>query len=142
MSVDENLQVVDRWLEAYNAKDWERFGNMFTESIRYRLPSVPEPLEGRERVRKFFERAASSLPDARVKKERSFGQDDWVCWEGIWMATHKGPIKAPGGRTISATNKPFQVPVAMLYRIQGGKIAEGRDYYDWLGLITQLGVST
>lgn len=140
MSVDENLQVIDRWVEAYNARDFEGFANPFTESIIYHAPNLPEPLKDREEVRMHFEGHPAIFPDSHIRKERSFGQDDWVCLEFIWTATHKGPMPGPGGQTIPATNKSIRLPLAIVFKFDRGKIAEAREYWDRQAFMEQLGL--
>ncbi len=141
MSVEENLRMIERWTEAYNAHDFEGFAKPFTESALYHAPNLPEPLEGREEIRRHFSGHPATFPDTRVSIERSFGQGDVVCAEVIWTATHEGPLSGPGGQTVPPTNKSVRLPIAAVFKFEKGKITEAREYWDQAAFMTQLGLS-
>ncbi len=141
MSVEENLRIIDRWAEAYNAHDFEAFAKPFTESASYQAPPHEEPLKGREEIREYFAQHPSSFPDTRIAIERSFGQGDVVCAEFTWTATHRGPLPGPGGQTIPATNKAIRLPIAAVFKFDKGEITEAREYFDLVSFNKQLGLS-
>ncbi|MFQ6012848.1 MAG: ester cyclase [Thermoplasmata archaeon] len=140
MSVEENERVIDRADEAFNAQEWDRYFELFAESVVWHSPS-PEPLKGRAALREAFEGFVAAFPDTRIKKERSFGQGDWVCREYTFAGTHTGPLKGPDGETIPATNKPVRLQGCGVYKVEGGEITETRDYFDQLGFMAQLGLA-
>ncbi len=80
------------------------------------------------------------FPDYGMREERVFGQDDWVSLEVEETGTMKGPIHAPGNRTVQPTGKNFKISSSILCRLIDGKIAEVRAYYDVMGLMGQLGL--
>jgi len=49
-------------------------------------------------------------------------------------------LEIPGGQSIPATNKPVQLSVAMISKLEGGKFAEINLYFDQAGLMAQLGL--
>ena len=77
MSVNENLHKVDSMFEAFNAQDWDRYYELFAESVVTHSVGVPEPIKGRAALREGDEGYLTAFPDLRVKKEHSFGQGDW-----------------------------------------------------------------
>ncbi|MDX1534515.1 MAG: ester cyclase, partial [Thermoplasmata archaeon] len=82
----------------------------------------------------------TAIPDMQVTKERSFGQDDWICVEVSLTGTHTGPMSAPGGGVIPATHKTVRSRECYLYRFDGGEIAEQHLYADVMGYMAQLGL--
>ncbi len=141
MSVEENLRLVDAAMEALNAHDLDRFAKLHAESVLQYGPPLAEPIKGRAAVRESSEAILKAFPDIRFKKERSFGQGDWVSVEDIFTGTHKGPLSAPGGRMIPATNKPIRVRHSLIAKVEGGKFTEIHSYFDTLELMSQLGMS-
>ncbi len=73
MSVQDNLQRVDAAIKSFNAQDWDRFFQLYAESVVYYGPDSPEPLKGRAALREFFEGYLTAFSDIHVKTERSFG---------------------------------------------------------------------
>ena len=140
MSVEENERVIDRADEAFNAQDWDRYYELYAESVVSYGPVSPEPLKGRAAIREFGEGYINAFPDMRGKKERSFGQGDWVSREYTITGTHTGPLPGPGGETIPATNKPLRLQLCSVYKVEGGEITEVRNYLDMLGFMAQLGL--
>ncbi len=43
---------------------------------------------------------------------------------------------------IPATGKSVRVPLGIMFEVERGKIIETREYWDVLGMLTQLGVTT
>ncbi len=141
MSVEENLQMVDAIIEAFNPHDWDRMAGLFAESAVLNVPEIPEPLKGRDALRERFQALEKAFPDIHMEKVRTIGQGDWVCAEFDSTATHKGPLPGPGGQTIPATNKTARFPVAVVFKFEGGQITEAHEYRDVLGLMAQLGLA-
>lgn len=141
MSVEENLRVDREAVEAFNARDWDRFDEIHAESVVVHGPGSPKPTKGRDAHRKFVKGFVTAFPDLQFKEERSFGQGDWACTVMVGTGTHTGPLEGPGGQTIPATNKPVRLPFCEVSRIEGGEIAEEHAYFDLLGMMAQLGVA-
>ncbi len=134
--------MIDHALEAFNAQDWDRFLRLHAESVIDWEPSLPEPLKGREAIRQFLQGFVTAFPDLHARKERSFGQDDWVCAEFTITGTHKGPMPGPGGQMIPATDKPVRIQEAIVFKLEGGEITEVHEYYDLYGMMVQLGLTS
>ncbi len=140
MSVEENLRVVDAVTKALNDRDLDRFEGYHLESVIQRDPLNGE-LKGRKAIRASFEPFLNAFPDLRMVTERQFGSGDWITQLGHFQGTHKGPLEAPGGQTIPATNKFIRVPIALVAKIEGGKFSEVNAYFDQMGMMAQLGLA-
>lgn len=93
-----------------------------------------------EAHRKCVEGFIGAFPDIRVRPVRSFGAGDWACAEYVLEGTYRGPLAGPGGQALPATNKKVRMRICNVVRFEGGTIAEEVGYFDFLGLLSQLGV--
>ena len=141
MTVEENLRVIERYLEAFTMQEADRLAGFYTESSLYQGPGLPEPLRGPSAIIENFRGFWSAFPDLRFEKERAFGQGDWLCVEGTGTGTHTGPLTSPDGETIPATNRKIQFKLCTVYKVVGGKVMEDHDYFDQLGFMAQLGLA-
>jgi len=139
VSVEENLRLVESVIANYNARNWAELAETYAESAVFHEPGV-EPVIGRDAIRRSCKDLHAVYPDEHIKKVRSLGQGDWVCIETVASGTHKGPLMTPDGQTIPPTNKSYQIEIAATIRIEDGKIAEYHEYFDKLGMLTQLGL--
>ena len=141
MSVEENLRLIKDGYEAFNAHDWDRFFEGYAESLVVHAPDLLEPLKGLAAYREWIQTFDTAFPDQCFEEVRTFGQGDWVCTEAIFEGTHTGPLPGPGGETIPATNKEVRNPAAFVFKFEGGKITEQRNYVDQLSYLAQLGLA-
>ena len=75
------------------------------------------------------------FPEYRLKAEDIVEQDDKVAVRARFMGTHNGEFNG-----IPATGKTVDLPFMIIYRFEGGKIAEHWLEANHLALLTQLGV--
>jgi predicted ester cyclase len=84
-----------------------------------------------------FQRAMrSAMPDLQVEVRHSVEGRDMIAVHWVAVGTHSGiatGLAAPSNRRI-------EVSGLSLVRLEGNKIAEGWDTYDFAGLMRQLGV--
>jgi len=140
MSVEENLRVLEAATKALNDRDLDRFESLHLNSVVQRDPQNPQGIKGVKAIRAGLEPFLKAFPDIRLVTETQFGAGDWVTQLSHMRATHTGPLEAPGGQTIPATNKSVRLPVAMIAKLEGGKFAEVNLYFDQAGLMAQLGL--
>ena len=125
-------------MDSINQRSQEQFLDLHGESVVLYDPTLGS-LKGRPALDNMWKGLFSMFPDYRIRKVRSFGQEDWVCLEVEESGTMKGPIHA-GPREIPATGKTFKIPSSIIARIEDGRIGEVRVYFDVLGLMAQLGL--
>src|SRR4030042_6895747 len=102
MSVKQNLLLIDKMWAGYNGRDWSSFGDIHAESALMNEPGL-KPYRGRDAILRSYQGMLTVFPDAQMKVIRAFGQGDMVCFELLASATHRGPLGAPDGKTISPT---------------------------------------
>jgi len=82
----------------------------------------------------------TAIPDFHVDTVSTNVAGDTLTEEWVIKGTWTQPF--PGGPLAGAkpTGKSFVVPGAGFYRYSGGKIVDGRHYFDQMSFLTQLGV--
>ena len=83
VGVEENLQVVTDFQDAFNARDWDRMMGFFSESAVSYLSVLPEPLRGPAAQREYLKGIVLAFPDMRVIPQNVFGQGDYVVYSAV-----------------------------------------------------------
>ncbi len=138
MGVRGNLRKVDALIEAFNAHDIDRCVEFRSESIVHHGPGLREPLEGHDALHAFTHGLFHAFPDVQLEKERAFGQGEWVVVMGTMRGTQEGPVEGPAGEEVPLAKTPVRFRHSIVFRFKHSKIAEEREYYDQLDLLTQL----
>ncbi len=141
MTIDENIHVVNATLDAFNAHDMMEFVQHMADTVVDYMPGRPEPLHGPDAIHDDNTSFLSIFPDAHFTKTNMFGQGNWVCIQGIFEATHRGPFPVPRGPPIPATGKRIQVSQCMVVKMDEGKIVEIHEYFNHLDFVSQLGIA-
>ena len=141
MSDEENIDLIKSGMEAYNAHDWDQFFRNSDESIVIYAPDLEEPLKGLDASKERFKANAEAFPDQHIETRQVFGQGDWIVLEGVFTGTHKGTFTGPDGQEVPPTNKAVELPLALVFKVEGGKVTEEHDYYDNLSFLGQLGLA-
>ena len=82
----------------------------------------------------FLAAAFAGFPDMQVTIEDMVACGDKVVVRNTWCGTHRGPFLG-----VAATGKPIRCEGIVIWRIEGGKLAERWATIDYLGLMRQLG---
>ena len=129
---DGNLDVVRRYFDCINKHDWDGVTKVTSESLG-------------SAVRDGLGRAH---PDLRIDVEWMSSHGDKVSVWCYGSGTHSGAWELPpsagslAGRTVAPTGKRWRIPCAVTYRVADGRIVDVWGVWDWLGLLSQLGVVT
>ncbi len=138
MSAD-NERIARAWLEAFNARDWAAHGELMAEDVVMEVPGTGERHDGREAVSASERAWTETFADGRVDVDRLVVAGDTVVAEYTGTGTHTGPLQTPEGE-IPATGRSGSLKLCDVYVIRDGRIAEIREYYDTLAIMTQLGL--
>jgi steroid delta-isomerase-like uncharacterized protein len=119
----------DRFLAAMNRHDAAGAVEWLAEDVVFWEPSYDEPRRGREAVRRDFDGFFAMLPDVRFVPEALIVEDDRVVTEWTYRATFNG--------------RPVELRECSIGRLDTDeRLAEVRVYFDRLGLLRQLGLSS
>jgi steroid delta-isomerase-like uncharacterized protein len=134
------LETLERTIEAFNRHDAGAFAALHALDATAYDPQYPEPLHGRDSIRKDIEDFFVSFPDVRATVSTVLTDGDTVGCELEFSGTNHGPLVTPAG-LVPATNRPVSVPGSRFVRVnEEGLVVECRRYFDMAGLIQQLGL--
>jgi steroid delta-isomerase-like uncharacterized protein len=131
--------IVDAVLDAWNARDLDRFTSLLTEDVYWHdLGMLHPPAVGRDAVRRFIETVVRAFPDfsMSVRHPICIAEDGSRCvvpW--TITATNSGPYEPPGmaptGRRLCFSGFDF-------IEIRDGRVARIETRFDPAEVIQQL----
>jgi steroid delta-isomerase-like uncharacterized protein len=117
---------VQALIDGWNARDGRKVAEAFTEDgvrIEYAKPGAR--LEGREAIAGQAAAYMTAVPDCVLDVRGMEVDDDRAVLEWTYRGNHTGDI--PG---LAATGRRVDLPGVSVYRLQDGRIAEERVYWD------------
>ena len=131
----ENSILIRRWFdEVWNRGRMEAIDEMASPDVIGHGQAQHATDIGLKEFKLFAASLRSAFPDMKVTIDYIIEQDDKVVARWTATMTHKGEFLgiAPTGKRATITGTSTQ-------RISGGKIVEGWDNWDQLGLLVQIG---
>lgn len=141
MAEQENIKVAREEVDAFSAKDWNRYRAVMTPDTVYDEKGTQRRVQGVEQVIAVSQGWTQAFPDAKGTVGTAVASGDTVVLEITWEGTQTGPLQGPGG-TIPPSGKRAIVPAVQVLQLEGGKIKEMRHYFDLMGMLQQLGAGT
>lgn len=137
MSAKENIQLVERWFEeVWNQGRMETIHELLSPDSIARGQAAPEAeIHGPAEFVAFVQGIRSAFPNIRIKIEDAFSTSDKVVARWSATMTHTGE-----GLGMPATGKNVRLTGITIARVKEGKILEGWDHWDRLGMLEQIGV--
>ena len=137
MAVDENIQLMQRWFrEVWNEGRIQTVYDLLApEAVARGQRGAEAEIRGPEEFAKFVREIRGAFPDLRVVVEDILGAGDKVVVRWSARMTHSGDSLG-----IPATDRTVRSRGISIARLAKGKIAEGWDNWDQLGMLEQLGV--
>ncbi len=133
------MNVVRDHLDAFAAKDWDRYRKTLLPNVVYEERATGRRAEGVDDVLETLQTWTVAFPDLRGTVKNLLAQEDMVMAEIEWVGTHDGLLKGPFGE-IPATGKRGVVNAVEIFHFDGDRIREARHYFDVMTLFNQLGV--
>jgi predicted ester cyclase len=132
--------IAKKQTEAWNKHDGARVANRYSVDAMVMDPAYPEPLTGREAIRKDASDFFIAFPDIIFQASKVFANGETAVVEGTAKGTHAGPLLLPAG-LIPATSRPVEFNFAIISDLdEVGGISRERRYYDLAALLSQLGL--
>jgi|SRR5688572_26169421 predicted ester cyclase len=132
----ENKALIERWFEeVWNKGRGEAIDEMFApDGVAHGLgPDLRGPAE----FKTFHAAFRQAFPDVRVAVDDLVAEGDTVAYRLTASGTHLGH-----GLGFAPTSRPARFVVMGTARIANGRIVEGWNVMDNMGMLTQLGVVT
>ncbi len=133
--VQQNSALIRRWFdEIWNNGRMEAIDEMASPDVIGHGQAQHDIDVGLEQFRAFAIDLRRAFPDMQVSIDQTIEQGDKVVAHWTSTMTHKDAFLgfAPTGRKVTVTGISIQ-------RISNGKIVEGWDNWDQLGLLVQIG---
>lgn len=133
-----NRHVVEAFVAAVNARDFDALDTLVTEDVVRTSPSTPGvTVTDRDQLETFLRADIASSPDQRVTVRELVAERDMVAGRFNYAGTQTGPLGP-----FPASGEPFDTDFAGFLRIEGGRIAEMWVVWDNVAFLTQLGHMT
>jgi len=131
----ENSSLIRRWFEeVWNKGRMEAIDEMASPDAIGHGQAQHDTDIGLKEFRIFATDLRRAFPDFKVTIDRVIEQGDIVVARWTTTMTHKGAFLG-----FPATGKKVTVSGTSMQRIENGKIVEGWDNWDQLGLLVQIG---
>lgn len=134
MSVEENVTLMRRWFdEVWNQGRLDAIGEMMAaDAVAIGQAGSDQVIHGPAEFRSFAEQFRKAFSGIHITLEDTFGGGDRVAVRWLAEMTHTGEGFGP------VTGRTVRVRGISLVRIENGKVVEGWDNWDQLGLQQQL----
>lgn len=135
--VSNPLDVVNRFYETTNAKDWEACAALFDPRCELWTPAGSgQGVEAMLSFNRMWERAC---PDYEIISVRKMVSGEHVASENRFTGTHTGVLSLPIG-DLPPTGVAVDSPYVGTFRVVEGRIVSQRVYLDRLEIMERLGV--
>lgn len=135
---DENKALIHRWFaEVWNQGRAEAIDELFAaDGIAHGLADeTGQPLRGPAAFKSFFHQFRGAFPNIEVIVEDTVAEGDKVAARCTVRGQHTGE-----GLGMAASNKQIEITGMTMIRVKNGKIVEGWNNFDFMGLFKQIGV--
>ena len=132
-----------KFVDMFSKHDVDGVAKLYASDATAYDPMYPEPLRGRDAIRKDAASFFRAFPDIRIELLSTIEKDERTGADEVRMTgTHTGPMEAPTGEEIPPTNKRIDVRGASFAKLNDrGEIVEERRYYDVGTILRQLGLT-
>jgi len=130
----ENTELIERWFrEVWNAGNVATIRELLADDVVTHIGD--QTLRGPSAFEDFHTAYRTAFPDVNVRVEHIVTQGDTVAFRWTATATHTGTLlgRVPTGRRVAFEGMG-------IVRVDNGKIVEGWNTFDQLGMLQQLGI--
>ena len=131
-------ETTDRFVAAFNAHDETALEALHADGIRFNAPGGFKATNAKDATA-YATTWLKAFPDGKMKVRSEITSGPWVVQEILMEGTHTAPLESPTG-AIAPTYKKVVGYGVQLLRVEDGKIAEARIYFDQLDQMRQLGL--
>ena len=135
MAEKDNLELVRKSFDAWNAHDPVRYSKLLDEKYVQESDTLPQAITGREAGREAMQMYLKAFPDLHLDVEQLLTSGDYVVVRWTGTGTHRGELMG-----IPATNRPGVVRGCNIVEVRRGHIVHEWVYWDTGHLLRQLGV--
>ena len=134
----ESKDTTARFVAAFNAHDEKALNELHSDDIKFNAPGGFKATNAKDATA-YAMTWLKAFPDGKMTVRTELTSGPWVVQEVAMEGTHTAPLESPTG-TIAPTYKKVVGYGVQLLRVENGKIAEARIYFDQLDQMSQLGL--
>jgi steroid delta-isomerase-like uncharacterized protein len=134
----ESKDTTARFVAAFNAHDEKALLELHSDNIKFNAPGGFKATNAKEATA-FAMTWLKAFPDGKMTVRTELVSEPWVVQEVVMEGTHTAPLESPNG-PIPATYKKVKGYGVQILKVENGKIAEARIYFDQLDQMSQLGL--
>src|SRR5213078_660262 len=128
--MDTNKELLERYVELYNAGDLDACMELYAEHASQRMQDGV--FEGIDAITERLARDLTAFPDANYVVDSFFAEGDKFADEWTFTGTNTGPLRLPDGTEIPPTGKRVEIKGMEYVEVRDGKIVADNLYYDFL----------
>jgi steroid delta-isomerase-like uncharacterized protein len=136
--MSENRELLDRYVERYNAGDLDGVMELYAEDAVQVMPDGA--YEGWNTVRDRLAQELDGFTELNHTVRSFVEQGDTFADEWTFVGTHTGPFRLPDGRELAPTGKRVEIRGMEVVQVREGKIILNSLYYDNMASLAQLGL--
>ena len=134
----ESKDTTARFVAAFNAHDEKALRELHSDDIKFNAPGGFKATNAKDATA-YALTWLKAFPDGKMTVRTELISGPWVVQEVVMEGTHTAPLDSPNG-PIPATYKKVKGYGVQLLKVENGKIAEARIYFDQLDQMSQLGL--
>jgi steroid delta-isomerase-like uncharacterized protein len=134
-----NIAIARTIYEAFNARDFDRGLAVIADHAVWLDVPTGTTFRGPAEFRRNYEQWFTKFPDGECEVVHAVAAGDEVVVECIDHGTNTGPMETPYG-VFPPTGRRIKLPFCDIFRIEDGKITEGRSYFNFAEVLSQLGL--
>jgi steroid delta-isomerase-like uncharacterized protein len=133
-----NSELLDRYVELYNAGDLDGVMDLYADDAVQNMPDGS--FRGRSAIRERLAQELDGFTDVNHTVRSFVEQGDAFCDEWTFEGTHTQPLLMPDGTELPPTNKRVEIRGMEFCGVRDGKLVVNTLYYDNLAVAGQLGL--
>lgn len=138
MSEQNLIGIARDLIDAFNAKDGERFKKQLAATVVYDEVGTNRKFEGADAWVEVWEQWRKAFPDVQGTITNAIASGNTVVQEITWQGTQSGALSLPSG-TIPPSGKTQITRTSLVLVFEGDRVKESRIYFDMLSLLQQIG---
>jgi steroid delta-isomerase-like uncharacterized protein len=125
----------------FNAQDAAATAEAYAEDAVVHDPQHPEPMRGRDAIRRDYVTLFRAFPDIQTSITRVLVEGRHIAYRMILRGTHDGLLATPSGE-LPPTSREIELPAAVFAEANDrGRYVVVRRYYDVATLLQQVGAT-
>jgi len=132
------MTLATAMIEPFNRRDYDAMLELAGGSVDYTDVALGQHITEPDDFRAAMQAWASAFSDLRGTVTSAARDGDLLAYEVRFDGTHDGPLQTPMG-AIPASGRNVSTRTAFFVHLDGGRVAEVRDYGDTLTLLGQIG---